>query len=400
MSFFFSRSSKKPILDAGGAASAHLVNNDAEIVVIPEKFYGVALKMDSSASLLPPEPPKPTLTPAPLTTEKIPAPTPGPAHSSRIPFVLVVCGFVCIVVGGFIFFNRRLLFSSPSSSSPTATPPVMIQPPIAPTNLVATSSGMGIALTWQDLAGNESGFRIERRDSDMGYLPLTTVPQDTSAFLDVSAQAGKAYMYRVLAINAGGESSPSNETAAVTLALSASPPSNPLPPGGLDSDSDGLTDVEEAVYGTNPQNPDTDADGFLDGNEVYHLYNPAGKAPLTLADTGLVVRWSLSTTSRWSVLIPKNWHPVLTENGRARIETGKGETIDVVFMPHATSTIDGMTHVWITKTGLEGKASDDQLTAIFSLGDMDLRMVYQLNGQPFINFRRTFEMIVNSLTRT
>jgi len=39
--------------------------------------------------------------------------------------------------------------------------------------------------------------------------------------------------------------------------------------GGLiDSDGDGLTDSEEAVYKTDPQNPDTDGDGLNDYDEV------------------------------------------------------------------------------------------------------------------------------------
>lgn len=43
--------------------------------------------------------------------------------------------------------------------------------------------------------------------------------------------------------------------------------------GGLgfvaaDTDSDGLTNDEEATLGTNPQNPDTDGDGLTDGAEV------------------------------------------------------------------------------------------------------------------------------------
>ncbi len=37
----------------------------------------------------------------------------------------------------------------------------------------------------------------------------------------------------------------------------------------LDSDHDGLTDVEEAKYGTDPHNPDTDGDGLSDGVEVH-----------------------------------------------------------------------------------------------------------------------------------
>ncbi len=39
--------------------------------------------------------------------------------------------------------------------------------------------------------------------------------------------------------------------------------------GRLDSDGDGLPDDEEAIWGTDPFNPDTDGDGLLDGEEVY-----------------------------------------------------------------------------------------------------------------------------------
>jgi len=40
----------------------------------------------------------------------------------------------------------------------------------------------------------------------------------------------------------------------------------------LDSDDDGLSDRDEIIYGTNPDNNDTDGDGLLDGEEV-HTYD-------------------------------------------------------------------------------------------------------------------------------
>lgn len=55
-----------------------------------------------------------------------------------------------------------------------------------------------------------------------------------------------------------------------------------------DSDHDGLSDPEEELFKTDPLNPDTDGDGYLDGSEVYHLYNPIGKEPQKLIDSGLV----------------------------------------------------------------------------------------------------------------
>ncbi|MBU1126647.1 hypothetical protein KJ758_03480 [Patescibacteria group bacterium] len=48
-----------------------------------------------------------------------------------------------------------------------------------------------------------------------------------------------------------------------------------------DTDSDGLNDREEVrVYDTDPLDPDTDADSFLDGEEVINGYNPNGDGKL------------------------------------------------------------------------------------------------------------------------
>jgi len=48
----------------------------------------------------------------------------------------------------------------------------------------------------------------------------------------------------------------------------------------LDSDNDGLTDLEEINLGTDPNNPDTDSDGYLDGDEVKNEYDPNGPRKL------------------------------------------------------------------------------------------------------------------------
>ncbi|MDD5397063.1 MAG: hypothetical protein PHW24_03315 [Candidatus Moranbacteria bacterium] len=47
----------------------------------------------------------------------------------------------------------------------------------------------------------------------------------------------------------------------------------------IDSDCDGLTNSEEKLYGTDPNNSDTDGDGYSDGVEVKSGYDPLKPAP-------------------------------------------------------------------------------------------------------------------------
>lgn len=46
--------------------------------------------------------------------------------------------------------------------------------------------------------------------------------------------------------------------------------------GDTDRDGDGLLDIEEPLYGTDPDDPDTDGDGYTDGDEVANGYDPNG----------------------------------------------------------------------------------------------------------------------------
>jgi hypothetical protein len=46
-----------------------------------------------------------------------------------------------------------------------------------------------------------------------------------------------------------------------------------------DSDQDGLSDSEEATYGTDPNNADSDGDGYSDGVEITSGYDPLKPAP-------------------------------------------------------------------------------------------------------------------------
>ncbi|MFO0764540.1 MAG: fibronectin type III domain-containing protein [Patescibacteria group bacterium] len=384
-----------------------------EIVVMPEKYYGVALKMDARdmdakapaaapmVPAVPPPPPKPKQPIAPMSEEK----------TSPWPYIALVAVILLLIGGGFVYFNRDALFGK---KPPVTQPPVVTQPtknpPAAPTNLVAASASgtQSVSLSWRDAANDETGFRIERAGSDGLFAVLTNLPANSTSFLDVSVAAGIQYRYRISAVNEGGVSTASGEASALVAAVSPTAPT--LPPGGLDSDSDGLSDSEEAVFGTDARNPDTDHDGFLDGNEVFHLYNPAAQAPVRLLDTTLVKNFSASLG--WSLYAPSTWTSSLdvADGQKASLVTGQGERFVIEVLPNAqklsaqdwylaahTTTTADMLRQLTTKQGLEGVLSPDRLEAVFSWGEKVFTFRYDPGTKPYINYRTIYEMMLNSL---
>lgn len=376
--------------------------------MIPEKFYGVALKLNTltdaesqapAAKLPPPPPPKP----APV----IPPVEPLPRHP-MLPIVLVVLLIIGVVAGGFMYFNRDLLFKK----APAPLPVPLIVVPEVPKNLIGSLSGVSAAsLSWTVSTGNETGFRIQRKEGEGTFVPLTSLPAQSANFLDTTPTPGKTYSYRVLAVNEAGESQPSNEVSVqIPEAAPILPPPPTLPPGGLDSDSDGLSDAEESVFGTDAHQPDTDRDGFLDGNEVFHLYNPSAKAPVNLIDSGLVK--SADSPSGWSLYAPKEWTVTFDANNGpgAIIDTNHGERFRVRlennlqrtplldwYLAHHPGVLSSSVRSITTKRGLEGILGPDRLDAYFSWDDRVWVIEYDLGGQTFINYRTLFEMILNSL---
>jgi fibronectin type 3 domain-containing protein/regulation of enolase protein 1 (concanavalin A-like superfamily) len=141
--------------------------------------------------------------------------------------------------------------SAPSNAqSVTTTTPA----PAAPSNLVASQGPSGISLTWSDNSNNETGFVIERKLGAGGtYAVLTTTAAGATSFLDTSVTPGQTYFYRVSATNAGGNSSPSNESSAVApqpSSFASGDIGNPTPAGSTTTIADGV-DYDVAAGGTN-----------------------------------------------------------------------------------------------------------------------------------------------------
>ncbi|MEO7586624.1 MAG: multicopper oxidase domain-containing protein, partial [Arachnia sp.] len=100
--------------------------------------------------------------------------------------------------------------------------------PAAPTNLTATlQSGPRVSLSWRDNATNETGFIVERSaDAGATYTTIATPGArnntGTMTYINTTAVLGNSYLYRVSAVNAAGNSAPSN-TAAVAVRLPDTP---------------------------------------------------------------------------------------------------------------------------------------------------------------------------------
>ncbi|MBI4834950.1 MAG: fibronectin type III domain-containing protein [Planctomycetes bacterium] len=99
-----------------------------------------------------------------------------------------------------------------------------IQPPAAPSNLVATAvSSSQINLTWQDNSDNEQGFIIESKTSCHDpFVQIAVVESNpevpATTYSHTNLSPGAVYYYRIRAYNVAGNSAPSNMSAAVTFA--------------------------------------------------------------------------------------------------------------------------------------------------------------------------------------
>ncbi len=186
-------------------------------------------------------------------------------------------------------------------------------------------------------------------------------------------------------------------------------PLSSLPLPGQDSDSDGLTDIEEVLYGTDPNRPDTDLDTYLDGNEVNHLYHPNALAPQTLLDTGAVVvvqpdgyqlygltRWQRSVNTSTKVVLMTA--PTLESFQVVPSLIGPTETLNQWYARQVPAAVPEPLTAFRTKQGFVGAWTPDRLTAYVRFNDETvLIFTYNLGSATRIQYRQSFEMLINSL---
>ena len=100
--------------------------------------------------------------------------------------------------------------------------------PAAPGGLTAAAvSSSQINLAWSDNSENEDGFRVERSTDGQNFGVVATVGAGVTTYADTGLAASTAYVYRVLAFNAGGDSAYSSAAGATTGPAEQTAPTAP-----------------------------------------------------------------------------------------------------------------------------------------------------------------------------
>jgi len=81
----------------------------------------------------------------------------------------------------------------------------------------ASLAAASLTLEWDDNSGNEEAFIVERSADGLAYAEIARVPANRTSYTDTRVIEGKAYFYRVRAVNAFGASEPSNATSGAVL---------------------------------------------------------------------------------------------------------------------------------------------------------------------------------------
>lgn len=175
-----------------------------------------------------------------------------------------------------------------------------------------------------------------------------------------------------------------------------------------DTDNDGLTDVEEKIYGTKINQPDTDEDGFLDGEEVKNGYNPLGEGKIIKLDK---VKKYENKEFGYSIYYPIAWiaEALNEEDAREVLFTSDtGEFMEVI----ATDNPSGQSvEAWyksqfpeytleeldtIKVSGDTAVKSPDGFTVYWANDNYVYAFTYKYGTKKEVNFLTSFEMMYKS----
>ena len=176
-----------------------------------------------------------------------------------------------------------------------------------------------------------------------------------------------------------------------------------------DDDNDGLTNIEEAIFRTEINNPDSDADSKPDGQEILALMDPLTEGD-KIATSGMINIYT-NPTFAYSFFYPASWLARAipeTDNQEILVITNTGEFFSVLVennpeklnpkdwylrqAPDVDSdllfetVVNNQPAIW----------SQDHLTIYINKEDKVYILSYMVGTNEKANFKTTFQMLINS----
>lgn len=176
---------------------------------------------------------------------------------------------------------------------------------------------------------------------------------------------------------------------------------------GSDQDKDGLTDKEEAIFGSSPNNTDSDGDGYNDFAEVNNLYSPAGQEKL---ESSPLVKSYSNPAYKYSLLYPASWSlNKIGGDDSVIIQSGDNHFIQIIVQLNskkesieewykAQFDMAEFEREILASDGWRGVKSDNDL--ILYLTDLSnnylYTITYNLGENTVLEYKNIFETLVKS----
>ena len=176
-----------------------------------------------------------------------------------------------------------------------------------------------------------------------------------------------------------------------------------------DDDNDGLTNIEEAIFGTEIKNPDSDADSVPDGQEILTLMDPLTGSN-KIATSGIINIYT-NPTFAYSFFYPASWLSRAipeTNNQEILVITNTGEffSVTVENNPEKLNLKDwylrqapGVNPDLLLESIVNNQPavwSQDHLTIYIGKKDKVYILSYMIGASEEANFKTTFQMLINS----
>lgn len=183
-------------------------------------------------------------------------------------------------------------------------------------------------------------------------------------------------------------------------------------PSSEDTDSDGLTDSEELLYGTALANPDSDGDTFMDGEEVLNGYDPA-RANNAKLDTSTAVTTYADPGGAFSLRAPSAFsvrQGTVPSSGLVFFTADTGEFVQVSVQENpqtlssrewylaSSSGVDSAKVLDVVVQGVPAAVSPDGMNVYFARGQKVYVLTYNAGERPTLNYKTTFKMMYGSFS--